>query len=129
MGQGGEPGSSYCKCEPLGYVSIVQESNKATPDAAAGGGSLLFRFDALVTVRAMAMLDIDEDTALEVVVTKSGGAQVMLTTGWTGDNGVYSLPIDQTNVKQVLVVRPPPRIWTFYCFVRPVKRRMERLIS
>ena len=106
IGAGGGPSSPFANCDPLGYVLIIQESNKWTPDDNARGGSLLFDFDTPVTVKDLSIFDIDEHSSVDVLLTHAGGATTPYETGWTGDNGVYPLTVDQANIKQIKVTFP-----------------------
>lgn len=106
IGNGGKPGQPYSNCVPLGYVLIVQESNKSTPDDNAGGGTILFTFDTPIAVETLYILDIDENRYVDVTVEYAGGATELFRTGYTGDNGVYPLAVNKENVKKIKVYFP-----------------------
>lgn len=68
-GLGGQVGSKYENCEPLGNVVFVQQSNTASADNLEGSRStLIFRFNDTVTLHRFKILDVDGPHAVQTAV-------------------------------------------------------------
>ncbi len=105
-----DPPNPFANCENLGMTLIISEDGDPTdPDDNSGGGTLIFRFNELVTIKAMDVLDI-EGTVAEPDVTatfydsQDGGSEVIgspITLGPTGDNGYEKRTVDISGVSRL----------------------------
>jgi hypothetical protein len=95
----------YANCEPLGLVSIIQESDVSCPDDTGKGGFITFTFRHPVELVLTSLLDIDEGkTTPKLFVTREGGTPTTFETEETGENGLYPLDIDPDVYTDVTMV-------------------------
>lgn len=99
----GQP-NPYANCDPLGMVSIIQETDKSCPDDTGKGGYITITFREPVPLALTSLLDIDEGNTPDITLTYDGGQQVTFDTLATGDNGLYPLNIDTDIYKDVTMV-------------------------
>lgn len=110
-GVGGGSGKPGQNSRPLGKVLIVAENlNSANPDDAAGGGTLIFKFDYPVRIDEVQLLDIDDASAAGTVKAynaKSGGN--LVATGQMvglGDNSVQLVGVNALAAQRLEISLP-----------------------
>jgi len=90
--------------KPIGNVIIIQETDKDCPDDSLDGGVIKFEFCHATAVNIAKLLDVDESNNTPViVVTHGNGTTKTYHTDATGDNGLWSKELNETDVVTVEV--------------------------
>jgi hypothetical protein len=115
IGAGGVPTSKYPNCAPQGNLVIIQnpESQENDPNDSADGGCLFFKFERLVELVNMGLLDMDEEGA-SIALLDEAGAPIIPSfpnPADIGDNGFWSVnqtfaAVAQVGVKTVKICMP-----------------------
>jgi len=101
-GHGGPPGQPYFNCNFHGLVGIIQEGNVPCPDDTSKGGFITFEFRQPVPfLKAMSLLDTDENNTPDISVFFDNGKVETFDTAATGDNGYFKQDFDTSIYKNV----------------------------
>jgi hypothetical protein len=86
-------------------VLVIQETDKACPDATHNGGTLTFSFDTPLLISDIGMMDVDEENQ-RLKVTFADGVSETFTFSGFGDNAVQRVQMNKQNVIKVEVMFP-----------------------
>jgi hypothetical protein len=96
VGNGGKPEAPFSNCEPQGNLLIIQNPANAEndPNDNGSGGCLFFKFERLVEVVNMGLLDMDEIATVTVIDDTNNVITSFQSPPNVGNNGFW--PVNKT---------------------------------